>query len=111
MMKQYVIDEIRPQDFEKIKNYLDEALGDSGVDGLYWMPVDAAMFSEVQRSHSACAPFFMALELGPDRLVGELLVRTRRRVRCDCIHYADERQRNWFVETMDAIFEKLEIIT
>ena len=53
----------------------------------------------------------MALELGPDRLAAELLVRTRSRVRCDCIHYADERQRNWLVRTVDAIFEKLEIIT
>jgi hypothetical protein len=49
--------------------------------------------------------------LGADRLAAELLIRTRNRVRCDCIHYADERQRNWLVQTVDAIFEKLEIIT
>jgi hypothetical protein len=110
-MKQYVIDEIRPQDYEKIKNYLDETFGGSGVDGLYWLPVEEALLSEVQQVHTTCAPFFMALELGPDRLAGELLVRTRSRVRCDCIHYADERQRNWLVQTVDAIFEKLEIIT
>jgi hypothetical protein len=53
----------------------------------------------------------MALGLRPDRLAGELLVRTRNRVRCDCIHYADERQRNWLIQTVDAIFEKLGIIT
>jgi hypothetical protein len=53
----------------------------------------------------------MALELGEDRLAGELLVRTRKRVRCDCIHYADDRQRDWLIRTVDAIFEKLEIVT
>jgi hypothetical protein len=53
----------------------------------------------------------MALELSPDRLAAEMLVRTRCRVRCDCIHYADEGQCNWLVRTVDAIFEKLEIIT
>ena len=110
-MKQYVIDEIRPQDYEKIKGYLDETFGDSGVDGLYWMPVEETLLAEVQQAHTGCAPFLIALELGPDRLAGELLVRTRSRVRCDCIHYADERQRNWIVRTVDAIFEKLEIIT
>jgi hypothetical protein len=110
-MKQYVIDEIRPQDFEKIHRYLDETYGSAGVEGLYWLPVEPAMLSEVQQAHTACAPFFMAVELGPDRLAAELLVRTRRRVRCDCIHYADQRQRNWLVRTVDAIFENLGIIT
>jgi hypothetical protein len=110
-MKQYVIDEIRLQDYEKVKGYLAETCGDSGVEGLYWLPVDEAVFGRVQRAHGDCAPFFVALELGADRLAAELLIRTRNRVRCDCIHYADERQRNWLVQTVDAIFEKLEIIT
>jgi len=110
-MKQYVIDEIRLQDCETLKKYLDETFGDSGVDGLYWLPLDNALLTDVQKSHSACAPFFMALELGEDRLAGEFLVRTRRRVRCDCINYGDARQRDWLIETMDAIFEKLKIIT
>lgn len=110
-MKQYVIDEIRYQDYEKIKNYLDDTFGESGFDGLYWLPVEMGMLSEVQKDHDSCAPFFMALELKEDRLTGELLVRTRNRVRCDCIHYADDRQRNWLIRQVDAIFEKLEIIT
>ena len=110
-MKQYVIDEIRLQDYGKIKAYLDDTFGESGVDGLYWLPVDEEMLSEQQKAHRDCAPFFMALELGEDRLAGELLIRTRSRIRCDCIRYADERQRNWLIQTMDAVFEKLEIIT
>ena len=110
-MKQYVIDEIRLQDYGKIKAYLDDTFGDSGVDGLYWLPVDEEMLAAEQKAHTACAPYFMALELGEDRLSGELLIRTRNRIRCDCIRYADQRQRNWLIEAMDAIFEKLEIIT
>jgi len=110
-MKQYVIDEIRLQDYGKIKAYLDDTLGQSGMEGLYWLPVDASILSEVQKAHTECAPFFMALELGEDRLAGELLIRTRKRVRCDCIHYADDRQRDWLIRTVDAIFEKLEIVT
>ena len=110
-MKQYVIDDIRLQDHQKLKTFLDNAYGKSGVDGLYWVPLDERLFSDVQASHRECAPFFMALELMPDRLAGELLVRTRRRVRCDCIHYADQRQRDWLIQTVDAIFDNLGIIT
>lgn len=110
-MKQYVIDEIRLQDYEKIKAYLDETFGGSGFDGLYWIPVDETLLTEAQQAHHDCAPFFMSLELTPDRLAGELLVRTRSRVRCDCIHYADKRQRDWLIETMDTMFARLGIIT
>ncbi len=110
-MKQYVIDEIRPQDHDKLKAHLDDTLGDAGMDGLYWVPVDDDLLSTVQRSHQRCAPFYMALELEPDRLSGELLVRTRSRVRCDCIGYADRRQRDWLIGYVDAIFDRLDIIT
>lgn len=110
-MKQYVIDEIRYQDYEKIKAYLDETYGSSGLDGLYWLPVDEALLTETQRTHSQCAPFFMSLELTEDRLAGELLVRTHNRVRCDCIQYADKRQRDWLIETMDALFKRLGLFT
>ena len=110
-MKQYVIDEIRPADYEKVKAYLDQTFGDAGIGGLYWLPLEDALYSEVQRTHTGCAPFYLALELERDRLCGELLVRTRHRVRCDCIQYADQRQRDWLIHTIDAIFEKLEIIT
>lgn len=110
-MKQYVIDEIRPADYVKVKDYLDETFGDAGIEGLYWVPLDETLCSAVQRTHEECAPFYMALELEPDRLSVELLVRTRSRMRCDCIHYADPRQRDWLIRTVDAIFEELEIIT
>jgi hypothetical protein len=110
-MKQYVIDEIRPADYVKLKAYLDETFGDAGLDGLYWVPLDETLYSVTQQAHDDCAPFYLALELGPDRLCGELLVRTRRRVRCDCIGYADSRQRDWLILTMDVLFEKLDIIT
>ena len=110
-MKQYLIDEIRPADHDKLKDYLDDAFGKVAMDGLYWVPLDSDLLSDAQRSHPACAPFYLALELGGDRLTGELLVRTHQRVRCDCIGYADPRQRDWLIGRMDAIFEKLGIIT
>lgn len=110
-MKQYVIDEIRPHEHQTLKAYLDERFGDPTMDGVYWIPVEKALLSPRQRAHDECQPFFFALELLPQSLAVELLVRTRQRIRCDCIAYATEAQRNWIINTVDAVFEALELHT
>lgn len=108
-MKQYVIDELRPVDHQKIKAYLDERFAVARFDGLYWLPVDEALLEEVQRSHEACRPHYFALELFPHQLVCELLVRTRQRIRCDCIQYATPAQRDWLIQWLDGVLESLDI--
>ena len=110
-MKQYVIDEIRIADHEKIKKYLDAEFGPAEMGSIYWIPVAEEMFSEEQKAHKTCQPFFFALDLEPERLSCELLIRTRDRIRCDCISYATESQRNWLISVVDAVLEKLEIHT
>ncbi|MBW2177680.1 MAG: hypothetical protein JRH03_12160 [Deltaproteobacteria bacterium] len=110
-MKQYVVDEIRAPDHEKIKTYLDEAFGSSEMGGIYWVPIAGNLLNDVQCAHATCQPYVFALDLEPDRLTCELLVRTRNRIRCDCIGYATESQRNWVISVVDAMFEKLEIYT
>ena len=42
-MKQYVVDEIRPADYEKIKAYLDAEFGPAEMGGIYWVPVAQKM--------------------------------------------------------------------
>lgn len=106
-MKQYVIDEMNPQDAKALNDYLQRHAQPAGVDGLYWLPIEEGMLSAEQHSHDECKPFAFALELLPDRLICELLVRTRSRIRCSCIAYANREQREWLVETLDAILIKL----
>jgi hypothetical protein len=110
-MRQYVIDELRPEDYTRIKAYLDDTFGEDKMEGLYWVPLDEDYLSDVQGAHGGCKPFYFAIEIGPTALACELLVRTRNRIRCDCIGYATERQRNWLVDRVDAIFETLDIKT
>jgi hypothetical protein len=110
-MKQYVIDELRPEDYEKIKAYLDENFGSSGVDGIYWIPLDKSILTDVQAEHTKCQPFYFAIDIEQNRMACELLVRTRSRMRCNCISYATENQLIWLIRFVDAIFEKLGIIT
>ena len=108
-MKQYVIDELRPEDHKALTKYLDEEFGSTAMDEIYWIPVDSNLLTPIQLQHEDCRPHYLALDLEPDRLACELLVRTKNRMRCDCIHYATEQQRNWLIELIDTIFDRLGI--
>ncbi len=59
-MKQYVIDELRPHDYDRIKKYLDEHFERAELDGIYWIPLEARLLTPVQTEHAACQPFFIA---------------------------------------------------
>jgi hypothetical protein len=108
-MKQYLIDELRLGDYEKIKSYLDEHVKASPVEGLYWIPLAPEQLAGVQADHPDCGPHYFALELQEDRIACELLVRAEQIIRCSCIGYASREQRDWLIDYIDAILEKLEI--
>ncbi len=108
-MKQYVIDELRPDDYEKLKAYLDAYYGPSRIGGIYWIPIEEEYLSEIQMTHKDCRPFYFAVDLEPSSIACELLVRTQKRIRCDCIGYATQLQRNRVINIIDTIFEKLSI--
>lgn len=110
-MKQYVIDELRPADFNKIKEFLDQTQELSEVDQLYWLRLDDEILTPVQAAHKDCYPFYVAVELAADRISLELLIRTQNRVRCGCMAYATEEQRNWLIGTLDSAFDRLNIKT
>jgi hypothetical protein len=111
VMKQYVIDELRPTDYEILKSFLDERFGPPDLGGVYWIPLEQRHLSDIQSSHGDCQPFYFAVELQERSMACELLVRTRQRVRCSCIAYATRPQRNWAIQMIDDIFEKLNIQT
>ncbi len=110
-MKHYVIDELRYQDFEKIKAALDERLEASAFEGLYWLELKSDLLTDVQTVHTGCQPFYVAVALESDRLCCELLIRTRQAVKCDCMAYATEAQRNWVIRWADGLFEQLGLIS
>jgi len=110
-MKQYVIDELRPIDYKLVKAYLEENFSSSDVDGIYWIQLDQNILTEIQVEHTNCQPFYFAVELEPNFITFELLIRTKKRIRCDCMGYATEKQRNWLIRLADSIFDTLEIKT
>ncbi len=110
-MKQYVIDELRPADYKALKTYLDGQYGPSAVDGIYWIPVAAEILTDIQSEHTDCQPLHFAVDLDDKRLSCEFLVRSINRVRCECIEYATENQREWLIRLIDNIFDRLQIKT
>jgi hypothetical protein len=108
-MKQYQIDELRPVDHEKIRTFMDESYGSSKFDGLYWIPLEEDILTSDQSAHSECRPFFFAIELKPGMMTCEFFVRTKNRIKCTCMGYATEIQRNWLVDTIDTILNRLNI--
>lgn len=109
-MKQYVIDEIRPADRKSLKDWLDEHFGPPALGDIYWYPIEPGMYTSQQSAHVECHPMCVSLHLQPEALACEFLVRTKNRIRCDCIGYATAVQRDWIIETIDALFERLGII-
>jgi hypothetical protein len=110
-MKQYVIDELRRKDYELIKAYLEENFLSSDVDGIYWIRLDREILTEIQKEHADCQPFYVAVDLKPNLITFEMLIRTQNRIRCGCMGYATDTQRNWLIRLADAMFDKLGITT
>ena len=110
-MKSYVIDDLRFHDYQKIKAYADEHFDSSGVNGIYWIPLDPDVLDETQATHKCCQPFYFAIDLEFNQIACEFLVRTQNRIRCDCMAYATEHQRNWLIRFIDGLFDELEIKT
>jgi hypothetical protein len=108
-MKQYVVDQLRYPDYEKLKAYLDQAYGEAKMPGIYWIPLEEHLLTPIQAEHRECQPFAAAVELQETRLSLELLVRTRSRIRCHCIAYADDQQRHWLLGLVDRMLEQLDI--
>jgi hypothetical protein len=108
-MKQYIIDELRYIDYEKIKLFLDENPGASEIEGIYWLPIEKELLTEEQASHDECLPLYFVIDLNPERISCELLVRTKNKIKCTCIGYADEKQRNRLIRYMDDMLDQLEI--
>jgi hypothetical protein len=110
-MKQYVIDELRLGDYNKLKTYLEAHFQAAAIPGIYRIKLGEEILTPVQAAHTDCQPFFFSMELEPQRISCELLVRSEQIMRCNCIANATTEQRAWLMDTVDTIFEHLDLST
>ncbi len=108
-MRVYLIDGLRLNDYNKLEDYLDKHLESSPLGGIYWLELDQEILTDIQKEHKDCHPFVFALMLEDSSLSSEFLVRITKKIKCDCMACATMEQRQWLMEQVDAIFEKLDI--
>ncbi len=110
-MKQYVIDQLREGDFLKLEDYLNNTAEAGDLPGIYWVTLPLPLYEMPQQEHTDCQPFFFAINLDIQSISFELLIRTRNRLRCGCIQYATQQQREYILAYADDLFEELELVT
>ena len=105
-MRQYLIDELRPDAVKRVQKYLSEHCEKSTLDSLYWLQIPDDMLSPEQYTHKECQPHCAGIEVG-DRFVSfELLVRSRNSLKCNCIAYATPQQRQFILSFADRMAEE-----
>ncbi len=103
-MKQYVIDELQPGEIAKIVAYLENHCDQGGLQNIFWLEIPRDILTAVQAGHDSCGPHCSAVEVHSDKVVFELLVRGRKRIRCECVGYATRPQRDFIIDFADNLF-------
>ena len=110
-MKSYYIDEISASDLDKITGYLNENAMESGMEKLFWIELPSDCLTEMQSEHHDCSPHRFAIETGDTWIRAELFVRTSVKFRCDCSGYSNDRQKQYIMDYIDNMIDKLKIMT
>ncbi len=109
-MRVYVIDELLREQVQLIEKAMKAKGWTGGVEGIYYLPLPQELLDPDQAEHLAeCGPFFLAVEVLPEALRLELLVRAANIIRCSCIRYATPVQRNHMIDFFDAFIRGLDI--
>ncbi len=109
-MRQFVIDELNPAEMERVEAFVGRCCEKAAIGRIYWLDIPDDLHSAVQSQHrETCAPFSAAIEFTERAVVFEMLVRSRERLRCRCIGYATEAQRNFILNFVDTVIRNCEI--
>ncbi len=108
-MRQYVIDQLKPEERDKIKAYLEQYCEPAGLDGMFWLHVPLEVLSETQRDHQGCQPHCVGIELREQEVKIEFLVRSRNKIRCECIAYALPHQRDYIINFIEQMLKETKV--
>ncbi|MDL1955993.1 MAG: hypothetical protein LWW95_02925 [Candidatus Desulfofervidus auxilii] len=110
-MRQLLFDEISAVDIKKINNYLKKQAESTPLHNVYWVHLPEDLWDDIQKEHKNCQPYYFAVEVGQNYIRVELLIRSRQRLHCKCIKYANESQRAFILTFVDKLIETLKIRT
>ena len=110
-MRSYLVDEITPEDMEKIADYLRDAAISSSLEKIYWLEVPHDLLSGPQFAHTHCQPHVFAVELGSNWIRLEFYSRSLTGVRCSCQGYSTEPQSLYIIRFAHEMLDNLGINT
>ncbi|NPA95647.1 MAG: hypothetical protein GXO58_09510 [Thermodesulfobacteria bacterium] len=105
-MRQYVVDELRSEEIEKITSYLEKSCERSALDNLFWLKLPDDILTPTQYGHKDCGPFCVGIEVTEDKMIIEMLIRSRKKLRCNCISYATNQQRQFILNFADTLLKE-----
>lgn len=106
-MRCYLVDELQPEVIASLEAQLTKRGCQSGIERLYWLPLEKERLLPVQREHeSSCGPHCLALEILDDAVRLEFLVRAKGRMRCECVCYLSPEAERHMMDWLDAALWK-----
>ncbi|TVM15872.1 hypothetical protein DPQ33_14300 [Oceanidesulfovibrio indonesiensis] len=109
-MRSYMIEELNPENIERIAKRLDDMELTGAIEGVWWLPLPEELLTPEQKEHAdGCGPHSVALEMEASHIKMELLVRCRKVMRCSCIAYATPEQRSHLINWLDDLLKSLDI--
>ncbi len=106
-MHSYVIDELTIDQTNNITKRLNSMNLQSGVEGVYWLPIPEKFHTDIQQEHaSKCGPYVMALEVDEDCICLELLVRAKNILHCNCVNYAQSELEQHMMRYVDSLLSQ-----
>lgn len=108
-MKQYVIDQLRESDYDNILDFLQKNAEASEFGDVFWVNLPPELYNDVQREHEKCKPFCFAVSLSLKQASFEMLIRSRQILRCNCIAFANAKQRDYIIDFADRMLDELKI--
>ncbi len=108
-MRQFLVDEIPRKQMEEVEVYLKEKTVSSGMEEIFWLEIPEGLRSPIQVEHRICGPHYLAIETGDDFVKFEYLVRCRKRLRCDCVHYATPAQEAYLLTFAHTLIQALDL--
>jgi len=111
-MRCYLIEDFYPEQLLKVTTALSDKGWSGSLDGVFYLPVPEELLTDVQRGHAGeCGPHIFVLEAEADAgtLKLELLVRARKKLRCECVMYATPAQRDYIISFLDDFIRHLDI--
>lgn len=96
-----MIDELSFLERDNLESYLKRTIKPAGLEGAFFLELPPGLWSEKQRGHDKCAPFYFSVILEKDSVRFELLVRSSDNLQCSCIAWPTPGQRQFVIDFAD----------